>query len=28
MACDDKTEVTSDRNGEAIKSMRIAVIIK
>jgi len=28
MACDDKTELTSDRSGEAIKSIRKAVMIK
>jgi len=28
MGCDDKTELTSDRSEEAIKSMRKAVTIK
>ena len=28
MGCDDKTELTSNRSGEAIKSMRKAVMIK
>jgi hypothetical protein len=28
MGCDDKTELTSDRSGEAIESTRIAVMIK
>ena len=28
MGCDDKTELTSDRSGEVIKSMRWAVMKK